>query len=100
MYYHEGEIDELFDDHTPLEDGRLRFWSNPDVPDIERLGDTGRLEFDCPYPNCGEDFLFELMVDKDDFEEAISELLNGNEGTFRCAECNEPIYAIRGGGGE
>lgn len=73
-------------------DGKVAIWEN-DVPDHrEMFGED--LRFICPNPDCGDEIEFLDFEDRDQFVA----FLEGENGTYRCGGCAEPIYGIFGDG--
>lgn len=91
----------MTDDQFPMssgkplkKNGRTVIWyDSKAVPDPESfIGDD--VEFDCPYPSCLERHTMSGFECFDDIED----ILEANDGTLRCPECNEPLYGIFGDG--
>lgn len=92
----------LHADESYERDGKVVLWSNPDVPDAETIG--GVEVFTCPglldddpfhgQKECLDEKCFEAFDDRDQ----LAELIESENGTLRCEECNEPLYGIYGDG--
>lgn len=78
----------------------VTIWSHEDVPSVAEIIETdGTLEFDCPDSGdqCGRENPFQIRIDEEDLPEDIDHMvedLEGQNGTIRCDDCDEPLFAL------